>query len=84
MATKWIGISVPIYAGMVHWPVDQPIEISHPLPSRPRRHLHGFACTVSRLALGAHTNARFRDGLRSGRGTFGASVAEIRRFAAQG
>lgn len=50
MATKWIDISVPIYAGMVHWPGDPPIEIYHPL------HLdRGDICTVSRLALGAHT-----------------------------
>jgi arylformamidase len=50
VATEWIDISVPIYAGMVHWPGDPPVEISQPM------HLdRGDACTVSRLALGAHT-----------------------------
>lgn len=50
MATEWIDISVPIYAGMVHWPGDPPVEISQPL------HLdRGDVCTVSRLALGIHT-----------------------------
>src|SRR5262249_60097465 len=50
MATEWIDISVPIYAGMVHWPGDPPVEIS------PHMHLdRGDVCTVSRLALGMHT-----------------------------
>ena len=50
MATEWIDVSVPIYAGMVHWPGDPPVEISQPM------HLdRGDVCTVSRLALGMHT-----------------------------
>jgi len=50
MATEWIDISVPIYAGMVHWPGDPPIEVSQPM------HLdRGDICTVSRLTLGVHT-----------------------------
>lgn len=50
MATEWIDISVPIYAGMVRWPGDPPVEISQPM------HLdRGDICTVSRLALGVHT-----------------------------
>jgi arylformamidase len=50
MATEWIDISVPIYAGMVHFPGDPPVEISQPM------HLdRGDICTVSRLALGVHT-----------------------------
>jgi len=50
MATEWIDISVSIYAGMVLWPGDPPVEISHPM------HLdRGDVCTVSRLALGVHT-----------------------------
>jgi arylformamidase len=50
MATEWIDISVPIYAGMVHWPGDPPVEISR------RMHLdRGDICTVSHLALGVHT-----------------------------
>jgi arylformamidase len=50
MATEWIDITVPIYAGMVLWPGDPPVEISQPM------HLdRGDICTVSRLALGLHT-----------------------------
>jgi arylformamidase len=50
MATEWIDISVPIYAGMVRWPGDPPVEISQAM------HLdRGDICTVSRLALGLHT-----------------------------
>jgi arylformamidase len=50
MATEWIDISVPIYAGMVHFPGDPPVEISQPM------HLdRGDICTVSHLALGLHT-----------------------------
>ena len=49
-STEWIDISVPIYAGMVHWPGDPSIEvdtISHVE--------HGDTCTVSVLKLSAHT-----------------------------
>jgi arylformamidase len=50
MATEWIDISVPIYAGMVRWPGDPPVEMSQPM------HLdRGDVCTVSHLALGLHT-----------------------------
>jgi len=42
MATEWIDISVPIYAGMVHWPGIRRSRSPSP-PSRPRRRLHGFA-----------------------------------------
>jgi len=50
MATEWIDISVPIYEGMVHWPGDPPVEVAQPM------HLdRGDVCTVSRLALTAHT-----------------------------
>jgi arylformamidase len=50
MATEWIDISVPIYAGMVLYPGDPPVEISQPM------HLdRGDVCTVSRLSLGVHT-----------------------------
>ncbi len=48
--TEWIDISVPIYAGMVHWPDDPSIEIDA------ITHLErGDVCTVSVLKLGAHT-----------------------------
>jgi arylformamidase len=50
MPTEWIDVSVPIYAGMVHWPDNPPVEITHP------EHLdRGDVCTVSRLVLGVHT-----------------------------
>jgi arylformamidase len=49
-STEWIDISVPIQAGMVHWPGDPPIEIDT------LTHVErGDICTVSVLKLGAHT-----------------------------
>jgi arylformamidase len=49
-STEWIDISVPIHAGMVHWPGDPPVEINT------LTHVErGDICTVSALKLGAHT-----------------------------
>jgi arylformamidase len=47
---EWIDISVPIYTGMVHFPGDPPIEISHPNQSE-----QGDVCTVSHLSIGSHS-----------------------------
>jgi arylformamidase len=48
--SEWIDVSVPIYSGMVHWPGDPSIEVSHLL------HLdRGDPATVSQLSLGTHT-----------------------------
>ena len=47
---KWFDVSVPIYAGMVHYPDNPPIEIET------LTHVErGDICTVSRLAMGSHT-----------------------------
>ena len=46
----WIDVSVPIRAGMPHWPRDPPVQLS-----RPRDLAAGDEVTVSRLDLGAHT-----------------------------
>jgi len=47
---KWLDISVPIYAGMVHFPDNPPIEIDT------ITHIErGDICTLSRLTMGNHT-----------------------------
>ena len=49
-SAEWIDISVPIYAGMVHWPGDPSIAIDTISQVE-----SGDVCTVSVLKLGAHT-----------------------------
>lgn len=50
LARKWLDVSVPIYAGMVHFPDNPPIEIDT------ITHVErGDLCTLSRLTLGSHT-----------------------------
>jgi arylformamidase len=47
---KWVDVSVPIYAGMVHFPDNPSIEIET------LSHVdRGDLCTVSRLTMGSHT-----------------------------
>ena len=47
---KWLDVSVPIYAGMVHFPDNPAIEIDT------ITHVdRGDLCTVSRLTMGSHT-----------------------------
>ena len=49
-ASGWLDVSVPIYAGMVHFPDDPSIEIEAV------KHLdRGDLCTVSRHTMGSHT-----------------------------
>jgi arylformamidase len=49
-ARKWVDVSVPIYAGMVHFPNNPPIEIDT------LTHVErGDICTLSRLTMGTHT-----------------------------
>lgn len=50
VSSKWVDVSVPIYAGMVHFPDDPAITID--TVSRVER---GDISTVSRLTIGSHT-----------------------------
>lgn len=50
MRSSWIDVSVPIRTGMVSWPGDPPPRISRILDLK-----EGDPCTVSFLALTAHT-----------------------------
>lgn len=50
VASLWLDVSVPIYAGMAHFPDNPPIEIDT------LAHVErGDLCTLSRLAMGSHT-----------------------------
>src|SRR5262245_56926301 len=50
LSSEWLDISVPIYAGMVHFPNDPSIEIDT------ITHVErGDICTVSALKMGSHT-----------------------------
>jgi len=50
IASQWRDVSVPIYAGMVHYPDDPSIEIDN------LTHVErGDVCTVSRITMGTHT-----------------------------
>jgi arylformamidase len=50
VSSKWVDVSVPIYAGMVHFPDNPSIEIDT------ITHVdRGDLCTVSRLTMGSHT-----------------------------
>jgi arylformamidase len=50
LASEWLDVSVPIYAGMVHFPNNPPIEIDT------ITHVErGDLCTLSALRMGTHT-----------------------------
>lgn len=49
-SSKWLDVSVPIYAGMVHFPDNPSIEIDTITDVE-----RGDICTISRLAMGTHT-----------------------------
>src|SRR5215469_12389182 len=50
VSSKWVDVSVPIYAGMVHYPDNPSIEIDT------ITHVDkGDLCTLSRLTMGSHT-----------------------------
>jgi arylformamidase len=50
LSSKWLDVSVPIYAGMVHFPDNPPIEIDT------ITHVErGDVCTLSALRIGTHT-----------------------------
>jgi arylformamidase len=46
----WFDVSVPIYAGMVHYPENPPIAIDRLSDVE-----KGDLCTISRLTMGSHT-----------------------------
>ncbi|MDN7026030.1 cyclase family protein [Methanoculleus sp. FWC-SCC1] len=50
MASDWIDVSVTLKTGMVTWPGDPPVRISHAQSME-----RGDASTVSLLEMGAHT-----------------------------
>jgi arylformamidase len=50
MAFGWIDVSVPLKAGMVHWPGDPALEITQ-VKSLDR----GDSCTISFLEMGVHS-----------------------------
>jgi arylformamidase len=50
VSSKWIDVSVPIYAGMVYFPDNPPIEIETIMDVE-----KGDICTISRLGMGTHT-----------------------------
>ncbi len=50
VSSQWLDVSVPIYAGMVHFPDNPAIEIAKITDVE-----SGDICTISRLALGSHT-----------------------------
>jgi arylformamidase len=50
MASDWIDVSVTLKDGMVTWPGDPPVRISHALSME-----RGDPSTVSLLEMGAHT-----------------------------
>lgn len=50
MSSPWIDVSVPLKTGMVHWPGDPAVKVTRV------KHLdRGDSCTLSTLAMGAHT-----------------------------
>jgi len=50
MASSWIDVSVTLRTGMVHWPADSPVRITHG-----RDMERGDPATVSFLEMGAHS-----------------------------
>lgn len=50
VSSKWLDVSVPVYAGMVHFPDNPPIEIDRIMDLE-----KGDICTLSALRMGAHT-----------------------------
>ena len=50
MAAEWIDVSVPVRAGMVHWPDDPPVKLE-----RASSIARGDEANVTRLDMSAHT-----------------------------
>ena len=70
--SPWVDVSVPIYAGMVHFPTDPPIEIE------PVTHVDkGDLCTVSALRVGSHTGTHIDAPIHFLRGGTGADLVPL-------
>jgi len=76
-APKWIDVSVPLVAGMVHWPGNPPVRIE-----RTEDIERGDVANVSALSLGAHTGTHMDAPLHFIRG--GADIASMPPAAAIG
>jgi arylformamidase len=66
MTSAWIDVSVTLRTGMVSWPSDPPVRISHVKDME-----KGDPCTVSLLEMGAHTGTHMdapAHFVRNGRG----------------
>src|SRR5215472_17201247 len=50
LSSTWVDVSVPIYAGMVHFPDNPSIEIDTIMDVE-----KGDICTLSRFTMGSHT-----------------------------
>lgn len=48
--SDWIDVSVPLFAGMVHWPGDPGFELSNPAAIS-----KGDVCNLTAVAMSAHT-----------------------------
>ena len=69
---KWVDVSVPIYAGMVHFPDNPSIEIET------LSHVdRGDLCTVSRLTMGSHTGTHIDAPIHFLRGGTGAEQIPV-------
>ena len=67
LSTKWIDVSVPIYAGMVHFPDNPSIGIDT------ITHVdRGDICTLSRITMGSHTGTHIDAPIHFLRGGSGA------------
>src|SRR5215831_19237443 len=72
LSSKWLDVSVPIYAGMVHFPDDPSIEIET------ITHVDkGDLCTVSALKMGSHTGTHIDAPIHFLRGGTGAEQVPL-------
>jgi arylformamidase len=72
VSSKWVDVSVPIYAGMVHFPDNPSIEIDT------ITHVEkGDLCTVSRLTMGSHTGTHIDAPIHFLRGGTGAEQIPV-------
>ena len=67
ISSPWLDVSVPIYAGMVHFPDNPAIEIDTIFSVE-----RGDLCTVSRLTMGSHTGTHIDAPIHFLRGGAGA------------
>jgi arylformamidase len=72
VADKWLDVSVPIYAGMVHFPDNPPINIDT-ITSVER----GDIYTLSRLSMGSHTGTHIDAPIHFLKGGAGAEAVPL-------